>query len=244
MSRDTSLPTGAAAAAVAPSYVARHAVRIATPTPLLLCEGPGSLIIGGETYIESALMVGEVSVAKVPAITIRVPNDVNQISEPDANGDHVRRCAVLVYEVMWDPATGAQLNPVQLFDGRVGSVRCSATSAELVCTIATSGSAGMVGRIISRLCGHTFKGLRCAYAGATTSCDHTLATCTSLANQARFGGWPSMPTIGTKFTFRVVNQQTVTRYAGTVAPPAPAASAPTPTSSPSPHVIRRHLGRP
>ena len=244
MSRDTSLPTGAATAAVAPSYVARHAVRIATPTPLLLCEGPGSLVIGGETYIESALVIGDVSVAQLPAITIHVPNDTNQISEPDANGDHVRRCAVLVYEVMWDPATGAQLNPVQLFGGRVASVRCSATSAELACKVATSGSAGMVGRIVSRLCGHTFKGLRCAYAGATTSCDHTLATCTALANQARFGGWPSMPTIGTKFSYRIISQRTVTRYAGMVAPPAPAAIAPTPTSPALPRVIRRHLGRP
>ncbi len=161
MSRDTTLPTGAVTAAVAPSYVARHAVRIATPTPLLLCEGPGSLVIGGETYLESALVIGDVSVAQWPAVTIRVPNDTNQISEPDANGDLVRRAAVLVYEVMWNPSTGAQLDPVQVFSGAVADVRCSTTTAELTCKTVTAGSALMVGRLISRLCHYVFGGARC-----------------------------------------------------------------------------------
>ncbi len=161
MSRDATLPTGAATAAVAPSYVARHAVRIATPTPLLLCEGPGSLVIGGETYLESALVIGDVSIMQWPAISIRVPNDTNQLSEPDANGDHVRRAAVLVYEVMWDPSTGVQLDPVKVFAGKVESVRCNVTTAEVTCKAATAGSALMVGRLISRLCHYVFGGARC-----------------------------------------------------------------------------------
>ena len=243
MSRDTTLPTGAVTAAIAPSYVARHAVRIATPTPLLLCEGPGSLVIGGETYFESALVIGDVSVAQWPAITIRVPNNTNQISEPDTNGDYVRRAAVLVYEVMWNPTTGSQLNPVQVFSGKVGSVRCSMTTAELTCKTAATGSAGMVGRVVSRLCGYVFKGARCAYGGVITSCDHTLATCTTLANQTRFGGWPTMPTIGTKFCYRLQQQQPFAQRAGTIAPSAPLAIPPAPTAPTNLPRVRRHIGR-
>ena len=65
--------------------------------------------------------------------------------------------------------------------------------ADLQCTSRAPGEAyaGMVGRYVSLLCVHAFKGLRCGYSGAATVCDHTMATCQSLANFARYGGWPS-----------------------------------------------------
>ncbi|MDP2317480.1 MAG: hypothetical protein Q8P41_31640 [Pseudomonadota bacterium] len=40
-----------------------------------------------------------------------------------------------------------------------------------------------------------FKGVQCAYAGATTACDRTYVTCTGLANQARFGGFLALPSM-------------------------------------------------
>lgn len=42
-----------------------------------------------------------------------------------------------------------------------------------------------------------FKGDRCQYAGAATSCDGQLNTCTILGNQLRFGGFPDAPIPGT-----------------------------------------------
>jgi lambda family phage minor tail protein L len=46
-------------------------------------------------------------------------------------------------------------------------------------------------RILKNRCTSTFKDARCQYAGAVTSCDHTLPTCRNLGNQAHFGGFPS-----------------------------------------------------
>ena len=243
MSRDTTLPTGVQAAATAPAYSARHAVRIGLPTPILLCEGPGTLTISAETYLESALFVGAVTVGPSPSITVRVPNDANQISEPDTNANTVRGAAVLVYEVKWDVTSGAQLAPVQIFAGVVTGVKYNSASAELTCTTRAATSAGMVGRVVGRLCSYVFKGTRCGYAGATTSCDHTLATCTALSNQTRFGGWPTLPVIGTKFSYTVTNQQPFAQRAGTVAPP-PAAVAPTPQVIYGPQGIGRVGPRP
>lgn len=37
-----------------------------------------------------------------------------------------------------------------------------------------------------------FKGTRCGYAGAETTCDKTLTRCRELGNSARFGGFPGM----------------------------------------------------
>ncbi len=238
MSRDTTLPTGVQAVVTAAQYPARHAVRLGLPAPILLCEGPGSLVISAETYLESALFVGTVAVGPSPSISIRVPNNTNQISGPDAIDNTVIGAAVLVYEVTWD-TTGAQLDPAPLFVGVVSAAKYNAGSADLTCITRVATSAGMVGRAQGRLCTYTFKGSRCAYAGATTSCDHTLATCTVLSNQTRFGGWPTLPAIGTKFAYTVVSQQPIAQRAGTVAP-APATQAP---AMPSRYQVRGRLGR-
>ncbi|HQU34344.1 MAG TPA: hypothetical protein PLB88_08515 [Thermoanaerobaculaceae bacterium] len=226
MTRDTTLPAGVQAAATAPAYSARHAVRIGLPTPILLCEGPGSLVIGGETYLESALFVGSIGIGPSPGVTIRVPNDTNQVSDPDATADGVLGAAVLVYEVKWDISTGAQLDPVQLFEGIVAAAKYNAASADLTCTTRTALTAGMVGRVVGRLCNYTFKGPRCAYSGAGTSCDHTLATCTAFGNDTRYGGWPTIPPIGTKFAYTITQPQGVGQQGGTVAP-APKTQPPT-----------------
>ena len=39
-----------------------------------------------------------------------------------------------------------------------------------------------------------FKGTECAYAGAETSCNRTMARCRELSNVLRFGAFPSVPT--------------------------------------------------
>jgi lambda family phage minor tail protein L len=42
-------------------------------------------------------------------------------------------------------------------------------------------------------CSWRFKGAECGYAGAETTCNKTLARCTVLANDSRYGGFPSIP---------------------------------------------------
>jgi phage-related protein len=49
------------------------------------------------------------------------------------------------------------------------------------------------GTYLRGYCRWKFKSTECAYAGAETSCNKTLARCRVLANQVRFGGFPSIP---------------------------------------------------
>lgn len=239
MSRDTSLPSGVVAAATAASYGARHAVEIALATPLRLCEGPGSLTVGGATYDEGLLGIGGVPVGASPTLSLRVRNTANEISGPDADADLVRAAGVTLYEVLWNPATGEQLAPVTLFVGVVDKVSYQAGVATLDCLSRVLGNetAGMVGRYVAMLCNHTFKGQRCGYVGAAASCAHTIAACQALANLARFGGFPSVPAIGTLFRYKVASGSVLPVVAGTRSNPA------TPVPPPVSSGVRRHLGR-
>jgi hypothetical protein len=205
------------AAATAPAYQARHAFRIAFATPLLLCEGPGSIVVNGETYLEGIISVGQVQVGPTPTVTVRVRNGANEVSAVDADTDGLRDIPVLLYEVMWDPVAGAQLNPVQVFAGVITQGQYTSEYADIQCTSRVPGQsyAGMVGRYVSQLCVHMFKGARCQYAGAATVCDRTMATCQGLNNFVHYGGFPSVPAIGTLFKYTVANGTTLAQTAGT-----------------------------
>jgi hypothetical protein len=247
MSRDTSLPAGVVTAATAPSYQACHAVRIGFATPLLLCDGPGNLTINGETYSEGLISLGGVTVGANPAVTLRVRNGANEVSAVDADGDGLRDVPVLLYEVMWDPATNVQLDPVLLFSGVVNQGQYGGPWADLQCVSRVQGStgAGMVGRYVSQICGHVFRGARCGYAGPETLCDRTMARCQALANFQRFGGWPSVPQIGTVFKYKVANGTTLADTAGasigTAVIAVPPITAPSVGGNGS--TVRRHLQR-
>lgn len=243
MSRDTSLPTGVVAAATAPAYQARHAVRIAFATPLLLCEGPAPLTINGETYSEGLMTVGAVTVGPTPTVTVRVRNGANEVSAVDADGAGLQDVAVLLYEQMWDSASGTQLGPVLIFSGVINQAQYTADHADLQLTSRVPGQsyAGMVGRYVSQLCIVGFKGARCGYAGPVAVCDHTMATCQALGNFQRFCGWPSVPQIGTVFAYKVANGTTLAATAGSNVP---AVVAVPPVTVPSgQYGIRKHLSR-
>jgi lambda family phage minor tail protein L len=54
-------------------------------------------------------------------------------------------------------------------------------------------------RVLGAHCNWLFKGSECGYSGQTDSCDHTLKTCKSLGNSARFGGFPGLDSSGMRF---------------------------------------------
>ena len=55
-----------------------------------------------------------------------------------------------------------------------------------------------IGRMVLRdRCPWTFKGAICGYSGSETFCDKTLGRCKELGNEARYGGFPGMPSQGT-----------------------------------------------
>jgi lambda family phage minor tail protein L len=49
------------------------------------------------------------------------------------------------------------------------------------------------GKYLRTHCRWVFKGTECAYAGAEGECNRTFQRCKELANQERFGGFPSIP---------------------------------------------------
>jgi lambda family phage minor tail protein L len=49
------------------------------------------------------------------------------------------------------------------------------------------------GKYLRTHCRWAFKSTECAYSGAETECDRTFQRCKVLANQVRFGGFPSIP---------------------------------------------------
>jgi len=167
MTRGATLPTGVSTVAIAAQYRARHAVAIGTPTPIRLCQGPGSLVIGGDTYTEDVLDPGSFTVGGLPGGSLRVSNADNLVSEADAAGT-LLGVTLVVYEVHWS-AAGAQLDPVMLFSGIVTAVKYGSDGATLTGKLRLAISAGMVGRIVSRLCSHVFKGTRCSFLGAYTA---------------------------------------------------------------------------
>jgi hypothetical protein len=162
------------------------------------------------------MTIGAVSVGPTPTVTIRVRNGANEVSAADADSNGLQDAAVLVYEVMWDPTTGAQLNPVLIFRGVINQAQYTSEHADLQCVSRVQGqtTAGMVGRYVGQLCGHVFRGARCGYAGPETTCDHTMARCQALGNFQRFGGWPSVPQVGTVFSYKVANGTTLADTAG------------------------------
>jgi len=164
MTRDATLPSGVGTAASAYGYRARHAVVIATPTPLRWCDGPTALVIGSDTYQPGAITPSSIALVGLPSITIRVPNTANEVSQPDAEGT-VIKASLKVFEVHWSSA-GAQLSEVALFDGEVVSTNCAGDAADIGAKARVAGTAGMVGRPLGRLCHYGFKDGRCGSLGA------------------------------------------------------------------------------
>jgi hypothetical protein len=220
MTRTGSLPTGVATVATSEAYPARHAVRIGLASVVRVCQGPGDLVILEDgapfTYVAAAMSVGEVAIGTVPSITVRLADVGNVLSDADVAGTLIGSTLTVV-EIHWD-AGGVQLDPVVLFAGTIAYAKYALQAVEISAARSGSTSAGMVGRIISRLCTYRFQGARCGYSGAGTSCDHTMVACAAYSNINRYGGWPSMPQLGQKFSYTVTTSQPPTQRAGAVSP--------------------------
>lgn len=163
MTRTGTLPAGVAAAVSEYGYRARHAIVIGTPTPLRWCDGPTALTIGGNVYQPGAITPSSIALVGLPSIRVRVLNTANEVSQPDAAGTLIR-ASLKVYEVHWS-AAGAQLSELPLFDGEVVSSDAEGEAADIGAKARVAGTAGMVGRLLGRLCFYTFKDGRCGSLG-------------------------------------------------------------------------------
>lgn len=222
------LPAGVLTAAQLDGYMALLAVEIQTAaaTYLRLVQGDVARTIDGDTYSPAPFTFSPVGQEGPPKCVVRLYNTDGAISTADETAPFVENeRAIRVYEVHWS-AAGVQLDPVTLFDGYILGARYNAKSAELQGGTRAAGAVGQVGRICGRLCNYGFKDANCAYAGADTSCLKTLAACTAKSNQARYGGFPTMPERGKKIQYTLVKTAAYsdrvgrTGYPPMAAPPA------------------------
>lgn len=225
------LPAGVATVAAAAGYTACLAVEINTATPIRVTDNPLGVTIVTHFYTYGFLAVSETEISDAPAVTVQLANADNAISMADLDGTPgggIVGKTAKVYEVHWD-ASGAQLDPVTLFDGLVVGYAADGEGATLTIQNPAETSGGMVGRIVTRLCPYVFAsptnqalglGLRCGYTGAETWCDHTHARCTVLANTGRYGGFLGMPTLGTQVSYYLNEYTAGTTRMGTNVGPA------------------------
>lgn len=165
------------------------------------CDQP--IVYGGNTFAPAPLAVEGVSTdAAGPAsasggLSIGSGDDYwPTLLAALAEGE--RHPEVAIYEAWLDVATlsptPAAVRLVRTF--RVEGAEWSPLEARL--TLGPSADATL-GRLPFRDYGggtctyRSFKGSQCAYSGAAIACDRTYATCTTLGNQARFGGFTNLP---------------------------------------------------
>lgn len=191
-----------------PAYIETHRVDPVRATfwlvefdftvPQRLTDCADDIVYGGNTYSTAALTVESVATdssgvaATSASLSIGAGDDywpalLAGLTEAE------RHPAVTIYEAWLDPTT---LSPTPASVRTIGVFTLEAakwTPREARITLAPSSDAA-IARLPFREYGggvctyRKFKGAQCAYAGATTTCDRTYETCTSLGNQTRFGG--------------------------------------------------------
>lgn len=101
-----------------------------------------------------------------------------------------KRCILRRFLADVDPMDAG--SSVVLIDGYIQDWAMASDSGTITFTVAHSvvdARNPFPPRILSLNCGHKFKGDRCKYNGAATTCDHTKPTCQALNNEANFGGF-------------------------------------------------------
>ncbi|HNV10657.1 MAG TPA: hypothetical protein PKN27_04910 [Propionibacteriaceae bacterium] len=181
---------------------------------LRLVEGDVVRTIEGQTYSPAPFTVSAIRLEGMQQVVVRLYNTDGAISGPDEAEPFVEHLRTLrVLEVHFSTA-GVQLDPVVLFSGHVLGVRYNLRSAEVRGGYRSASSVGQVGRICGRLCNYRFRDDNCGYSGYDTTCTKTLAACTAKGNQARYGGFPTMPQRGAKISYTLVQRVAPVGYVG------------------------------
>ncbi len=175
-------------------------IAFAVPQRLTDCDQP--IIHDGDTYAPAPLLVSGVSsdssgVGSGSSLSIGAADDYWPTLVAALAADE-RNPEVTLYEAWLDVTT---MSPTPATVRTVGLYRVEAsqiTPTEVRLTLGPAADPAL-GRLPFReygsgLCTYRlFKSLQCGYSGLATSCDRTYATCSSLANAARFGGFLALP---------------------------------------------------
>lgn len=178
-------------------------VEIRFPVVQRLTDCDQAIVYDGNTFTPAPLTIEAVSTdasgtaARSGGLTIGAANDYwPTLLAALTEGE--RHPEIVFYEAWLDPVT---LYPTPEAVRVVTTMRLEGAEViplEARLTLGPSSDATL-GRLPFRdygsgLCTYrAFKGAQCGYAGKTSTCDRTYQTCTTLGNQARFGGFLALP---------------------------------------------------
>lgn len=196
-----------------PAYVEAHKadsarlayllVKVHYAIPQCLTTADIPIVYDGDTYVPTAgLVVDGIRDSQedrqAVAATIRAGNangywgSILKALDPGS-----RHPAVRIFQAWLDPAAPSPV-PAAVRGLLIGAVESDSwTPLEATLTVGPpvdQQAATLPWRGIATRCAYRkFKGLQCGYAGAATACDRSLETCTTLGNEARFGGFQTLP---------------------------------------------------
>lgn len=202
--------------------VLRHAtlLKLDTSTPQYLTDADLPVVYGGNTYVPTrSLVVSNVvwSSDGTDFVTANV-----EIGNGDAAFGVIvsgftgasRAPGITLYSAWFDLGQNVTVQAAwTLISGRCDAPTWDSEKVTFRIVPPADGTAEKLPwRTFGTSCTHRkFKGGPCGYAGAATSCDRSFASCTTLGNTARFGGFRYLPAEGQRFQLNSSTAITLTR---------------------------------
>ncbi len=162
-------------------------------TVLCYAENPESVTFGGHTYHAAPIRletVGENMAQEIDQVQVSFGAADQAIIAYLESADGLRGCKVTIRTVFADLLADASAFTDDIF--YVASVILTANNAlfTLKSKLDVLRVEVPLRRFYRLTCQWRFKSTECGYAGATTTCNHDAASCDTLGNLARFGGFP------------------------------------------------------
>jgi len=162
---------------------------------LFLAEYDANVTFDGQEYTKFPItheFVSENSSGSLEQVRLTVAN-VNRVMQAYVEAYDFRGKQVDIIQVFADKLDDADAKMIDTFyiDGYTCDEKSIAFS--LSSKIDVIDLQLPARRYLRTHCSWKFGGTECGYSGAETSCNRTFQRCKQLANQARFGGFPSIP---------------------------------------------------
>ena len=164
-------------------------------TDMFLAEYDTDVTFDGQTYTRFPMSheyVGENTQGEIPVLKIKVSNVSRYmqafLEQYDFCGLKVKITLVWANQLAETDAKMDDIYYIDSYSADENAVEFNLTGRFDVLDVT------IPARKYSRnYCGWKFKSTECGYSGGETTCNKTLSRCRVLANQERFGGFPSVP---------------------------------------------------
>lgn len=172
--------------------------------PIYLVRNTDDIVWAGQTYQAFPFELDEIGQGKdgsVPQVNLRISNVTGvmesyvQAYDAYCKANGYSRITVSIYVIN----SKNLVDPTPECEHEFILKNPSSTAQWMTFILSASNPFRLrspMNRILKNYCSYRFKDARCQYAGAVTTCDHTLPTCRVLGNSIHFGGFPSAGTGG------------------------------------------------